>query len=133
MSSLPPGPRSATLQTVAFARDPFAAPFDQPRWSTVAVLPDLQPGPAADTGAEAAASEGLPIDAQALAVLRALDEVHPRLLKNVEIEAATDLSKQTVGHVVKTLIARGLAERPEGERKGTTRTHAGKELLSRFP
>ena len=23
MSSLPPGPRSATLQTVAFARDPF--------------------------------------------------------------------------------------------------------------
>jgi hypothetical protein len=72
-------------------------------------------------------------DTETLAVLKALDEAHPRLLKNVEIEAATRLSKTTVGAAVRVLIDRGLAGRPEGERKGVAITLAGKEVLSRIP
>lgn len=73
-----------------------------------------------------------PIDETELAVLRALRDKHPLLTKNVDIEAAADLSKQTVGEVVTALIDKGLATRPQGERKGVVLTAEGLALVDRI-
>ena len=52
------------------------------------------------------------IDTRTLAVLKSLDNASPRLLKIVEIQEATELSKQTVTNAIQMLIDRRLAERP---------------------
>lgn len=47
---------------------------------------------------------------------------------NCDIEAGTGLCKGTVGTYVLQLIAKGLAHRPHGERKGTTLTPQGQRF-----
>lgn len=123
---------------------PFAAPFDQERWVCVAPCP----APAADNpevvpvvpvnhlvsvpDAPSPAADLPPLDSAETAILQKLGRAHPKLLKNVEIEVATSLSKQTVGRAVVALIDRELATRPKGERKGTTLTPEGLAVLDRL-
>lgn len=56
----------------------------------------------------------------------------PLLVKNVDIEVAADLSKQKAGEVISELIAKNLAARPKGERKGATLTPEGIALVDRI-
>jgi hypothetical protein len=69
------------------------------------------------------------VDDAALAVLTALREAQPKLLKNVEIETAAHLSKQTVTNTLTYLIGKNLAARPRGDRKGAAITAEGIALL----
>ncbi len=73
-----------------------------------------------------------PIDDAALAVLETLNKARPKLLKNVEIEAAIKRSKQAIGEAVRYLLDKNLVSRPNGERKGVTITPSGIELLERI-
>jgi hypothetical protein len=72
------------------------------------------------------------VDDREWAVLTALRDRHPVRMKNVEIEAAAGASKQTVGEVVSGLIARGLAARPPGNRRGVALTPAGLAVVDRI-
>ncbi|MBN9518161.1 hypothetical protein J0H58_06535 [bacterium] len=72
------------------------------------------------------------VDDREWAVLTALRERHPVQMKNVEIEAAAGANKQTVGEVVNGLIARGLAARPRGKRRGVALTPAGLAVVDRI-
>jgi hypothetical protein len=72
------------------------------------------------------------LDDAGLAVLIALGNEYPKLLKNVEIETIARLSKQTVSNAVTDLIDKKLATRPKGQRKGTTVTAAGLALFERI-
>jgi hypothetical protein len=69
------------------------------------------------------------VDENELKVLDLLCVRHPVLMMNVDIETATDLSKQTVGTVLTGLIRKNLVERPRGKRKGATITAAGRTLV----
>lgn len=73
----------------------------------------------------------LTIDEAELAVLNAIYDRMPVLVKNTDIEPAAGLSKQTVGDVIVVLIDKGLVIRPNGERKGATLTPAGVALVER--
>ncbi|VTS01857.1 unnamed protein product [Gemmata massiliana] len=81
-------------------------------------------------GSNSVAGE-LSINEAELKILRELKTQHPLLLKNVDLEVATDLSKQTVGHAVIALVEKGLAARPNGGRKGVAITPGGIALLGR--
>ena len=72
------------------------------------------------------------LDTAAVAVLMFLGKEHPKLMRNVDIEVATDLSKQTVSNAVAELIDNKLANRPKGDRKGTTLTSEGHALWERW-
>jgi hypothetical protein len=72
------------------------------------------------------------IDERECQVLAAYRDRSPVLVKNVDIEAATNLSKQTVGEVVSRLIEKGFVCRPRGGRKGATLTSAGVALVDRI-
>jgi hypothetical protein len=72
------------------------------------------------------------LDEAMLAVLRHLDESAPILQVNVDIEQGTELGKRTVGNAVCYLIEHDLANRPRGERKGSTITRRGKEFLAQI-
>lgn len=73
-----------------------------------------------------------PIDETALAILMELRDKHPVLVKNVDLEAATNLSEQPVTKVVTELIGKNLVIRPEGKRKGATVTPEGIALVDRI-
>jgi DNA-binding MarR family transcriptional regulator len=62
-------------------------------------------------------------------VLNCLKKRTGRLTINVDIEQETGFSKSTVSNSVNSLIEKGLAHRPSGERKGATLTAEGQ----RFP
>jgi DNA-binding MarR family transcriptional regulator len=128
----------------------FAAPFDQARWSGDVSAPATVAGsaPGGEAGAVGAGTAQLGgstlesetghstnetpgLDAAAFAVLTELGNAYPKLLKNVEIEVAAGLSKQTVTNAVADLIGRNLAARPRGQRKGATATARGLALLER--
>jgi hypothetical protein len=82
-----------------------------------------------------AASKPVPsptIDEDELAVLNALYDRRPVLVKNVDVEEAADLSKQKVGGVIAALIGKGLVIRPSGERKGATLTPDGEAMVERL-
>lgn len=63
-------------------------------------------------------------------VLETLATAGAKRLKNVDIEAATRLAKQTVTKAVASLIESGFAERPDGQRGGVEITAAGREALN---
>jgi len=70
------------------------------------------------------------LDEEDITILRHLDERRPELLPLVAVEAATAISKKTVGQRLKdTLIPKGLAVRPRGPKQGVTITEAGRNLL----
>lgn len=100
-------------------------------------LRDLRPHPivttttASPAPAVALAPAAPAIDQAELAVLSVLRSKHPLLMKNVDIEAAAELSKQKVGEVVTGLIDKGLAARPAGGRKGVGLTPNGVVLVDR--
>ncbi len=85
---------------------------------------------AAEANPQSAASQ--PLDANTIKVLKALHEFHPKLLVSADIEAAASLSKQTVARVLDLLIARGLAHRPQGSRRGAACTAEGKAISERI-
>jgi hypothetical protein len=94
-------------------------------------------GATSPSGGVSAARNGLPVagpvlSESELSVLLVLRGRHPRLVKNADIEAAAMLSKQTVGEAVTSLIAKNLAARPNGERKGATVTPEGIALADRI-
>jgi hypothetical protein len=62
-------------------------------------------------------------------VLRALRHQHPRRVSVVDLAVATRIGDKTVKEVLRSLIARGLADRPS-PRKGAAITDAGVELLT---
>jgi hypothetical protein len=123
---------------------PFAAPFDQARWTgVVRPEPPAPAGPAEGSNPQAsepvndttASGDTGPtpcLDAGELAVLTVLRDAHPKLLLNVDIVAAVELSKQTVDNAVKELLGKKLIHRPKGKRKGTTVTAEGIALVDRI-
>jgi hypothetical protein len=68
------------------------------------------------------------LDDNQYTVLRALRDMRPRQVLLVELATETKIGGKTCGKVVKSLIDRGLAERPS-ERKGVTITQSGIRLL----
>ncbi len=93
--------------------------------------PKAPPAPS-DSRSRVAAVNDPPIDETALAILMELRDKHPVLVKNVDLEAATNLSKQPVTKVVTELIGKNLVIRPEGKRKGATVTPEGIALVDRI-
>jgi hypothetical protein len=69
----------------------------------------------------------------------ALEANYPSSVKQVDLEGADlpafdgkpiRLSRRTIGSCLKELRRRGLAHRPQGERKGDAITAAGRKLLA---
>jgi hypothetical protein len=73
-----------------------------------------------------------PFDTAEVAVLEVLGRAYPVLMKNVDVEVATRLSKQTVSKAISGLIGKQLVSRPHGERKGATITPPAKALLGQL-
>ena len=48
----------------------------------------------------------------------------------VDIEADTGITRKTVGLCVMNLVAKNLAHRPEGEKRGATATSLGQSTLA---
>lgn len=97
-------------------------------------LTEVQGIGATPTGAttEGGKTSNATVNETELAVLNALYEQRPRLLKNVDVEVAANLSKQTVGEAVVSLLGKNLITRPNGRRKGATLTPAGIALVDRI-
>jgi hypothetical protein len=77
----------------------------------------------------------VPAEAAALtpeqwAVLEALAERRPVTVMQEDLAAATRYSRHTVGECLRVLRDRGLAHRPNGERKGDAITEAGYRMLT---
>lgn len=82
------------------------------------------------TSIEATPSE-VAADKNDLAVLRELAKATPQLVNNYELETRTRLTRKTIGVIVARLIDAGLADCPNGPRKGKTVTQRGIEFLQR--
>lgn len=124
---------------LAAADDPTAYRVEEP-----AVPPDVweedeprregvpEP-PAHDSADEKVSAETIPIDALTVEVLRTFEKHFPVPQMNVTIQVETNRSKQTIGNVVRELLARGWIARPHGQRRGATLTTAGRQVLSGIP
>jgi hypothetical protein len=75
----------------------------------------------------------LTADDEDILILRALHEAAPRRLTTYEIEAATDVTRKTVGKRLVKLIDRDLVIRPDGPKGGATITQPGQEFLAKLP
>jgi biotin operon repressor len=73
-----------------------------------------------------------PLTSEDMTVLRVLAERHPRTMKQVELEAATGLSRKTVCARLKYLRSWGLVRRPFGSRKGDGLTDLGLQFARRL-
>lgn len=85
-----------------------------------------------DAGERTATGDGVSIDAAELEILRGLKATEPVLQTTAELEAATGISRKTVGDKLATLIEFGLASRPRGKSKGATTTADGSKLVDRL-
>jgi DNA-binding MarR family transcriptional regulator len=99
---------------------------------TTAAARRLGAGSVVTAAGEARPTDSSPIDEAELTILAELSARHPILLKNVDLEAATRLSKQTVSRLITGLVGKGLVARPKGERKGATVTPEGAALVGRI-
>lgn len=64
-------------------------------------------------------------------IIKFLRKCPGRTCVNADIEVGADLAKATVAKYVNTLIAKGLAHKPNGERKGVTLTAEGQRFAAR--
>lgn len=65
-------------------------------------------------------------------VLLYLNELHPRLCTQADIEAGAGIARKTVSESLTRLLAADLVRRPQGERKGNGLTEKGKRLADRL-
>ncbi|HYV35513.1 MAG TPA: hypothetical protein VE988_07410 [Gemmataceae bacterium] len=73
------------------------------------------------------------VDDEDIGILNALHEQAPRLCTLYDLETNANVARKTAGARLKKLIDRGLATRPNGEKRGATITAEGQELLKRCP
>jgi hypothetical protein len=73
------------------------------------------------------------VDKEDLLILRALKELHPRLLTQDQIESHSRVSRRTISSKMEHLRdTHRLVGQPNGPKKGTTITQAGLELLKQL-
>jgi hypothetical protein len=70
-------------------------------------------------------------DAEDLQILRALKKATPRLLTTYDLEAASRISRKTVGQRLNQLVESGLADRPRGPKGGAGITEKGVAALGK--